>query len=315
VPEPTTRTERYFRIFGVMLLVFVIGNGPLVRLILSPLEKLALTAKAFGAGDLNARANLDRQDEIGDLGRAFDEMATRVEAFRRAEKELLANVSHELRTPLARIRVVLELAAEKFPEAAQRYTTEIAADLTELEQLIDDIIRTARFDLTNARVGDPYPPLNLGQVPIGAFVESLGQRFAKVHPERTVVFDVDYELAVAADPMMLKRALGNVLENAHKYSAPSGGIAIRVERDSADSDRVSIAICDNGPGLDPADAALVFTPFFRGQRERKSDAAGIGLGLTLAQRIVEAHGGSIRLRSAPSEGTTVTVTLPLQSED
>ena len=119
--------------------LLALGNVVLVRSIRRPLAKLSGAAEAFGAGDMRARAHLLRHDEVGDLARAFDRMADAVEAARKAERELLANVSHELRTPLARIRVVHELAAEKFPDVAQRYMNEIAEDLGELERLIDAV--------------------------------------------------------------------------------------------------------------------------------------------------------------------------------
>src|SRR5207248_8925675 len=106
--------------------------------IAKPLEQLAEVTQTFGLGDLRVRASTDRVDEIGNLGRIFNQMADRVESLRRAEKELLANVSHEIRTPLARIRVAVELAECGEPETIQRYLTGIAEDLTDVEQLLDD---------------------------------------------------------------------------------------------------------------------------------------------------------------------------------
>jgi two-component system OmpR family sensor kinase len=306
----TSNAERYLRVLVVLLLAIALGNVPLVRSIAVPISTLSRAAKAFGDGDMRARANLRRRDEIGDLARAFDEMADAVEASRRAEKELLANVSHELRTPLARIRVVHELAAEKFPDVAQRYMKEIAVDLGELERLIDDIIRTTRLDLTDARGGNPSNVLHLEQVPLGEFVEGLVGRFSALHEDRPVELDVDYELSVSADPVMLKRAISNVLENAHAYSLPGMPVSISVAGDG-EAKNVEIRISDKGPGIDAADLPHVLTPFFRADRSRSRNTGGIGLGLSLTRRILEAHRGAIRVRSTPGEGTTVTLTLPL----
>ena len=312
--EASSRAERYFLVLVILLVLFALVTVPLVRSIARPISTLSRAARAFGAGDMRARARLQRRDEIGDLARAFDDMADAVEASRRAEKELLANVSHELRTPLARIRVVHELASEKFPAVAQRYMAEITEDLGELERLIDDIIRTTRLDLTNARGGDPSPALRLGPLPVGQFVEGLVRRFAELHPERSMTSEVDYEVSISADRMMLKRAIGNVLDNAHAYSQAGAPISTSVVHD-ADAKTVEIRITDRGPGIAADDLPHVLTPFFRADRSRSRNTGGIGLGLSLTRRILEAHRGSLRIRSSPDEGTTVIMSLPVPSDD
>lgn len=309
-PAVTARAEKLVRVTLLALVLFALATVPFVQSIAKPLGTLADAAKAFGAGNLSARANLQRRDEIGDVARSFNEMADNVEAFRRAEKELLANVSHELRTPLARIRVVLELAAKKPPEATRGYIAAIDEDLRELERLIDNIIATARLEIENPRTGDPYPPLRLGLTHIGSFVEALVKRATDVHPERSIKCEVDHELIVLADRLMLKHAITNVLENAHKYSPPDRPIAVSVTADS-DGESALVEIRDQGMGIEPADIPQVFTPFFRADRSRAKETGGVGLGLSLAQRIVRAHGGSIRLSSALNTGTTVTISLPL----
>src|SRR5690606_13401471 len=109
-------------------------------------------------GDLRARAGLHRPDEIGDLARAFDDMAERIAELRRSERELLANVSHELRTPLARIRLALELLADGDATKARSYLEDIDADLAELEQLLDDVMTAARLDLAEGASPDALLP-------------------------------------------------------------------------------------------------------------------------------------------------------------
>jgi signal transduction histidine kinase len=298
-------------VVALLLLGFALGSVPLARSISKPLSKLSLAASAFGAGELSSRAGLTRSDALGDLSRAFDQMADRIEVLRRSERELLASVSHELRTPLARIRVVLELAADEFPEVAGRYTTEIASDLNELETLLDDIIRAARLDST-AQTSSPYPPLSRAPLGVEGFIKSTVRRFTELHPDRPLTHQItcDAELSLLADKMLLKRALENVLENAHKYSLPDRPIELRAEQASGSSS-VSIIVQDDGVGIDAEDLPHVFTAFFRGDRSRARKTGGTGLGLTLAQRIVEAHGGTIRLQSQPEHGTTVTISLPL----
>ena len=129
------------------LVIVGLGSYGTARWILQPLDRLSRAARSLGEGDLTARAGLTRADELGEVGRAFDDMAERVRALLFAEKELLANISHELRTPLARIRVVLELAAEGDPAATQAFLTEISTDLSELEKLLEEVLTGTRLEI------------------------------------------------------------------------------------------------------------------------------------------------------------------------
>ena len=115
------------------------------RRLVRPLDSLAVAARKFGEGDIEVRARLHRDDELGELGKAFDDMADRTAALISSQRQLMADVSHELRTPLARIRVALELAAED-PSAAKELLTDVSIDLDEIDQLIADILVTARLD-------------------------------------------------------------------------------------------------------------------------------------------------------------------------
>jgi two-component system OmpR family sensor kinase len=118
-------------------------------------------AEPLGKGDLNARSELIRSDEVGEVARAFDEMAERIQKLVQAEKELFANVAHELRTPLARIRVALEIAGEGDAATARASLAEIAVDLAELEILIDDVLTAARFELVDGKTSNAGFSLHL----------------------------------------------------------------------------------------------------------------------------------------------------------
>src|SRR5262249_55547758 len=137
---------------GAMILVLVgIASVWFSRRLARPLEQLARAARRFGDGDTTARAELHRADEVGDVGRAFDEMADRTAAVLHSQRQLMGDVSHELRTPLARIRVALELAAED-PVAAKDVLADVGADLDEIDHLINDILTTARLDGEHVRL-------------------------------------------------------------------------------------------------------------------------------------------------------------------
>ncbi len=292
----------------------IVGLGTLLmrRWITRPLARLSGAARALGAGDFDARAGLARSDEFGDVSRAFDEMADRVRALLLAEKELLANVSHELRTPLARIRVALDLAAEGDAEAARASLGEIAVDLAELESLVDDILTARRVELADAKAGGGGFALHLEPLGAATLAERAAERFRARHPRRPLEVRAAAGLPeIEVDPMLFRRVLDNLLENAHKYS-PDPDAPVTLRASTAEGGAV-FEVEDRGVGVAPDDLPLVFSAFFRGDRSRSRGTGGVGLGLTLAKRIVEAHGGRIELASAPGAGTTARVALPARA--
>jgi signal transduction histidine kinase len=305
-PGPHPRSyARMAAFLAAVLLVLAIGSYPTARSIASPLERLTDAARRLGEGDLSVRSRLRARGEVGDLARAFDEMAERLERLVRAERELLANVSHELRTPLARIRVALELAAEGDHERAQRYLSEIGDDLAELDGLIEEILTAAR--LTGA--GPNGLPVHRARVELGALIGDLATRFRAADPGRTFTVEAGAGLpAVEADAPLLRRLVENLLDNARKYSEPEAPVTLAAR---AEGDGVVIEVRDRGIGVEAADLPHLFTPFFRTDRSRARGTGGVGLGLTLAKRIAEAHGGTIAVSSVPGEGTTVRVVLPV----
>ena len=290
------------------LAVLALLSIPLARSITAPLEKLGGQARAFGEGDLSARSGLRSKDEIGDLARAFDDMAERVISLRRSEKELLANVSHELRTPLARIRMALELVREGDTKRAAGYLTDIEEDLVEVENLLNDITTTARLDLSRGTGGDPLPPLRLQRLSAQELVRAAGARFEKRLPGRKLVCKVTNDApAIDADPMLLRRVLDNLLDNAAKFSDPETSIELEAVRGD---DALTLAVQDRGIGIEASELGRIFEPFYRTDRSRARSTGGVGLGLALARRIASAHAGSITVESQPEQGSRFLVTIP-----
>lgn len=300
-------------VIALVLVVVGISSWLLARTLTRPLGRLSTAALAFGSGDFKARAALRNRDEFGDVSRAFDEMAERVTELLRAERELLANVSHELRTPLSRIRMALALVSESEGDLAVAHEMlgEIGGDLDELERLISDVLTAARLDFEDAGSPAGIPPLRRQHVDIHELLTHAATRFRAAHPQRTLRVDVPLDLpSVDADPVLLRRVFDNLLENAHKYtdnpSEPVELVARAVEE-------ITVDVIDKGVGISAADLPRVFRPFYRADRSRTRATGGLGLGLPLAKRIVDAHGGKIELASAPNEGTRVRVRLPIRS--
>jgi signal transduction histidine kinase len=298
-----------------VLIVVGVSSWLLARTLTRPLRRLSQAARDFGAGHIEARVALARRDELGDVSHAFDEMADRVAALLHAERELLANVSHELRSPLARIRMALALASEGNADVARESFADIAEDIDELERLVADILTAARLDLADASTAG-IPPLRCERVDPGDLVVQAASRFRASHPERTLRVDVGQTLPpIQGDPVLLRRVVDNLLENAHKYSEHPGDAVQLVARidghEGQDGEGLAIDVIDRGVGIAPEDLGRVFLPFFRADRSRTRATGGLGLGLTLAKRIVDAHGGRLELASAPNEGTRARVWLPV----
>ena len=295
---------------GVLALISI----PLARSLAGPVERLAELARSFGEGDLSRRAHSDRRDEIGDLSRAFDEMADRVAAMRRSEKELLANVSHELRTPLARIRLALELVRGGDATRADSYLTDIEEDLAELEQLLDGVMTAARLDLARGEAGGALPPLRKEEVAGEKLLEAAVARFRVHHPERALTARDEPELPVVlADPALMRRVLDNLLDNAVKFSEPGDAIELEALRriENGQPEALVFRVRDHGMGIAAEDLPRVFEPFFRSDKSRARATGGVGLGLAIARRVVEAHGGAIAVESSSGTGTTFSIELPV----
>jgi signal transduction histidine kinase len=296
-------------VLAVALLGVAIATRPLARRISRPVERLIDAARRLGGGDLTARVPAPPRgaDEIAELTQAFNDMAERVERLVRGEKELLANVSHELRSPLTRIRMALELLPHEGDST--RRIADVERDLADLDRLVEDVLTTARLEATGL-------PTHLGVVDVGALLADLAERARHdpVTADTSVCVGDGSAIEVTADEALLRRALWNLVENAAKYGAPPITLAARPT-----AENVELSVTDAGPGIAAADRERVFTPFYRGDAARTpgattDDRRGVGLGLTLARRVAEVHGGTIAIdptaHDAEGRGCRVIISLP-----
>jgi two-component system OmpR family sensor kinase len=304
--EPPPFHEVLLRPLIPLLVLLVIVAFVFARHLVRPLQEIVGATSAFGRGQLGIRLRSSRRDEIGGVARAFDDMADRVGRLVTSQQELMANVSHELQTPLSRIRVAVDLMIEGDRARAEEMLGEITRDLEELEELIERVMTLARLDL--ARVGASARAPREG-VRVEELLGRSVERFRSLHDTHVLEVDLGGELGnIVADAVLLRRALDNVLDNARKYSADGSRITLAAERSG---ERARIEIRDQGIGIDAGDLDKIFTPFFRTDRSRSRATGGVGLGLALSRRVIEAHGGSVRINSQVGQGTVVSIELPV----
>jgi two-component system OmpR family sensor kinase len=282
---------------AAFVLALFAGGALVERWLFTPLHALDETARSIAAGRAEARSRSVRTDELGELARSIDEMADRVEVARSAERELLANVSHELKTPLARLKVALELAAEGH-EAGRKALEEAGHDIAELDAIVESILLAFRLERSDASAAFGLPASSLRTVSVRELIERAVQRFEGAHPEQRLELELA-DATILGDGVLLGRVLGNLLDNAWKYGHRPD-LPVRVTA-RTEPGGVEIVVVDHGIGIDPADLPRIFEPFFRTDRSRARTRGGVGLGLTLSRRIVEAHGGTLSVAS-PSRG-------------
>jgi two-component system OmpR family sensor kinase len=233
-------------------------------------------------------------------------MADRIKALLQGQRELLANVSHELRTPLARIRVALDLAADGDAEAARDALANISTDWADLERLVEDVLAAARLELGSSAPGGLS--LRKDSVNVADLARAAEARFQAAYPNERLELDLPPALpSIEGDGALLRRVIDNLVDNSHKYSEPRSVVTLRVREERG---AVVVTVIDRGMGIEAADLPHIFTPFFRADRSRNRKTGGVGMGLALVRRIVDAHGGEIAVTSEVGQGTQVAVRLP-----
>jgi signal transduction histidine kinase len=285
-------------IIGGLLVLLGLVSLPRARAIARPLEAMLEVTEQIGAGDLDARVRSEKRRAPRDLvrlGQAINQMADGIARLRGHERALLSAVSHELRTPMARIRVALEWAAEE--GTLPMPLDGVEGDLAELEALVENI-------LASNRLIDGAFPLNTAPTDMTHLAQSEVARFNQQHPERSVELALtDAECTV--DARLVSRVLRNLLSNAERYT--DGPLRLESAQDATS---YVFTLLDRGPGLSERDRALVFEPFFRAEASRARATGGVGLGLTLSRRIVEAHGGWIEANAREGGGLSIRFGLP-----
>jgi signal transduction histidine kinase len=301
----------YVSALCLVALAVALGTYPVVRRLTRRLENLQRSVEAWGDGNLGVRAAVEGDDEAAFLAQRFNDAAQRLEALVQArdallesQKSLLANASHELRSPLARLRMGLELLQGGGERDALRQ--ELERNISELDQLIGEILLASRLDAKEA---------DLGAVELVDLVPLCAEECAHTGARLDCV---DAVLRVPGVPKLLRRAVRNLLENAQRHGrasqsdAASDSAVVLELRPSLQENPavVRLAVMDQGPGVAPEHQQRVFEPFYRLPGVSET-GGGVGLGLALVKSIAERHGGSVRCSNNPQGGARFELTLPL----
>ncbi|HET20261.1 MAG TPA: HAMP domain-containing protein [Chromatiales bacterium] len=274
-----------------------------------PIRNLRWALAQFEQGRLDTRVQPRmgrRRDEISDLGADFDRMAGQIEALVGAQKRLLHDVSHELRSPLARLQVAVGLARQQ-PDKLADYLERIERESQRLDRLVGEVLTLARLE--SGMVQGRREDIDLGDL-LADVVEDA--RFEAEAKGRRIelVNATEGRDRLHGQPELLHRAIENVIRNALHHT-PEGG-AVEVSLHEAGRGLL-LTVEDHGPGVPEAELATIFEPFRRGAHEQEGN--GYGLGLAIARRAIEAHGGTIQAVNRPEGGLRVTIDLPAAGKE
>lgn len=300
--ETMVRDELIIRLAAAMAASLLFSLG-LAWYLTRPVRHLQRAARALAAGSLDARVLPlmgSRRDEIADLGRDFDHMATRLQALVAAQQRLLHDVSHELRSPLARLGVAIALARQQ-PDKLETALERIERESARLDELVGELLTLSRM---NAGV-DMGPEV---VVDLAALTEQvIDDANFEASEGRSVELECSGEPRLMGREELLRRALENVVRNALRFSPPNGHVLVSVSVVGAE---IILRVCDRGPGMPELQLANVFEPFVRGSQSPTGARAGYGLGLAIAKHAIETHHGSIKAENRVDGGLCVTLHLP-----
>ena len=314
VIESGLRELRWDLFFGVPLVLLLASAGGyfLARKSLAPIASMNSQTQRISAENLSSRLDVtNSRDELGNLAITINDLLARFESSFTAQQRFIADASHELRTPLAVLRGETEVALGKTRTVGeyQQSLSLIQEEAERLSRIVEDLFMLARQPV-NTRAA-----LNSEEISLNEAVRDCARAARVLAQRKGVRLKLESDppsIALNGDEELIKRMILNLLDNAVKYTPPGGEISLALARQNGNAE---IVVRDNGIGIPETDQARVFDRFYRVDKARARALGGAGLGLSIAQWIVEAHGGQIGVESSPGRGSTFTVSLPVKTSD
>lgn len=301
---------------GLIVLILVAGISIIVsRRISGPMVRIAGSIERIRSGNLDERVPVTSDDEIGQVGRAVNEMAEKLKTdivqLRKLEgvrSEFLANVSHELRTPIFAIQGFLETllsGAIDDPTVNRSFLERAQSNASRLNTLLTDLINISQIESGEMRMSFRY-------FRVREFLDMITRDFQTAAQHRqiklTCRIEVDGNVEVFGDRERLRQVLDNLIENALRYNTPNGLVELSAKQAG---EMVRIAVSDTGIGIPPEHLGRVFERFYRVDKDRSREVGGTGLGLAIVKHIVEAHGSKVEVTSLPGAGSTFSFNLKM----
>jgi two-component system sensor histidine kinase BaeS len=267
------------------------------RRLIEPIKRLESAAKAISEGALKSRVEIRSKDEIGRLSETFNMMAQHLETLESLRKKLISDVAHELRTPTSALRGELEGMLDGFIPTDKEHLRSLYEEINRLRHILEGI-----EDLSQAEASSLW--LRKQDIKLKPFLSNIMGRFSKLVLDRGISLEVqcEEELSVNADPDRLSQIVVNLLSNAIKATDRGGKVWMQSGEQNS---KIFIEVGDTGHGIRPEDLPFIFERFY------KMSEGGLGLGLSIAKDIAEAHGGRIEVKSVYGRGSSFTVFLPL----
>jgi two-component system, OmpR family, sensor histidine kinase CpxA len=271
---------------------------PLVRDLNRSIAQLTTAANQIAEGRFDVRVDQRRRDELGALGQAINQMASRLNDLVAGQKRFLGDVAHELCSPLAKLRVSLGILDQQAAEDQKPYVTGAEEEAAHMAGLVNELLSFSKASLTSSIT-------QLRPVPVRETAEKAVRREAA--PPLRVALEIPADLQVMAEPELLARALANLLRNAVRYAGEAGPVTLSARRGDGG---VLITVADSGPGVPVGELARIFDPFYRVDASRDRATGGAGLGLAIVKTCIESCGGTVTGRNREPSGLEVTIRLP-----
>jgi two-component system sensor histidine kinase CpxA len=271
---------------------------PFVRSITRSLGQMTRTTEAISVGRFDTRVDTRRNDELGRLSEAINDMAGRLEGFVSGQRRFLGDIAHELCSPLARIQTALGILEQRADTRIQSYVKDLQEEAEHMSQLVGELLSFSKASMDRSRI-------QLERTLIAGAVAGAVRR--EQVEGVSIQQNIPAELAALASAELLQRAVANLLRNAVRYAGQAGAVTLAAW---AEAGEVVIEVSDHGPGV-PADSlAKLFDPFYRVDASRTRDTGGVGLGLTIVKTCVESCGGTVSAENRPEGGLRVEIRLP-----
>lgn len=287
---------------GSVLLLSVIFWWPFAYRITRALAEMTKVTEKIAEGRFESRVKVNKWDEIGSMGEAVNQLASRLNTFVTGEKRFLGDIAHELSSPLARLQIGLELLETTATKDQESMINDIREEVEEMTHLINELLAFSKAGLQGKEI--ELKPINLSKLLVGVTLKTASEQIVKL--------DVAQDLSVLGDQMLLERAFGNVFRNAVRYASADGDIKVKALRTGKE---ISIITSDSGPGVPPAALEHLTEPFFRPEPSRSRSSGGTGLGLAIVQTCIESCNGSLSIRNRQPRGLEVEIRLGSASEN